>query len=92
MLKIILKRFKPQVEKIIAEEKAVFRARRSTTEQVFNLKILRKVWTGLGCESGDVWGAQIEIATLTVGRTVLRAGRHHWFSSDTPLGEGLVYF
>ena len=42
MLKIILKRLKPQVEKIIAEEQAVFRAGRSTTEQIFNLRIFRE--------------------------------------------------
>ena len=37
MLKIKLKRLKPQVEKIIAEEQAGFRAGRSNTEQIFNL-------------------------------------------------------
>ena len=31
---------KPQAEKIIAEEQVGFRARRSTTEQIFNLRIL----------------------------------------------------
>ena len=40
MLKIILNRFKPQAEKIIAEEQAGSRAGRSTTEQIFNLRIL----------------------------------------------------
>ena len=40
MLKIILNRLKPQAEKIIAEEQADFRAGRSTTEQIFNLRIL----------------------------------------------------
>ena len=40
MLKVILNRFKPQAEKIIAEEQAGFRAGRSTTEQIFNLRIL----------------------------------------------------
>ena len=40
MLKIILNRLKPQVEKIIAEEQAGFRAGWSTTEQIFNLCIL----------------------------------------------------
>ena len=40
MLKIILNRLKPQAEKIIAEEQARFRAGRSTTEQIFNLRIL----------------------------------------------------
>ena len=40
MLKTILNRLKPQAEKIIAEEQAGFRAGRSTTEQIFNLRIL----------------------------------------------------
>ena len=40
MLKIILNRLKPQAEKIIAEEPAGFRAGRSTTEQIFNLRNL----------------------------------------------------
>ena len=40
MLKIILKRLKPQAEKIITEEQAGFRAGRSTTEQIFNLHML----------------------------------------------------
>ena len=39
MLKIILNRLKPQA-KIIAEEQAGFRAGRSTTKQIFNLRIL----------------------------------------------------
>ena len=42
MLKIILYRLKPQTEKILAEEQACFRAGRSTTEQIFNLKLLRE--------------------------------------------------
>ena len=40
MLKVILNRLKPQAEEIIAEEQAGFKAERSTTEQVSNLKIL----------------------------------------------------
>ena len=40
MLKIVLNRLKPQTEKITAEEQAGFRAGRSTTEQIFNLRIL----------------------------------------------------
>ncbi|WP_419650396.1 reverse transcriptase domain-containing protein [Thiolapillus sp.] len=40
MLKIMLNRLKPQVEKITAEEQAGFRAGRSTTEQIFDLRIL----------------------------------------------------
>ena len=40
MLKVILNRFKPQAEEIIAEEQAGFRAGRRTTEQILNLRIL----------------------------------------------------
>ncbi|KAK2177396.1 hypothetical protein NP493_599g02057 [Ridgeia piscesae] len=40
MLNILLNRLKPQAEKIIAEEQAGFRPGRSTTEQIFNLRIL----------------------------------------------------
>ena len=40
MLKILLNRLKPQAEQIIAEEQAGFRAGRSTSEQIFNLRIL----------------------------------------------------
>ena len=40
MLKVILNRLKPQAEEIIAEEQAGFRAGRSVTEQIFNLRIL----------------------------------------------------
>ena len=39
MLKILLNRLKPEAEKIIAEEQAGFRPERSTTEQIFNLRI-----------------------------------------------------
>ena len=39
MLKIRLNRLKPQAE-IIAEEQASFRTARSTTKQIFNLRIL----------------------------------------------------
>ena len=40
MLRIFLNRRKPQAEEIIKEEQAGFRAGRSTTEQIFNLRIL----------------------------------------------------
>ena len=40
MLKIILNRLQQQAEEIIAEEQTGFRAGRSTTEQIFNLRIL----------------------------------------------------
>ena len=40
MLKINFNRLQPQAEEIIAEEQAGFRAGRSTTEQIFNLRIL----------------------------------------------------
>ena len=40
MLKIILNRLQPQAEEIITEEPTGFRPGRSTTEQIFNLRIL----------------------------------------------------
>ena len=40
MLEIILNRLQPQAGAIIAEEQAGFKAGRSTTEQIFNLRIL----------------------------------------------------
>ena len=40
MLRIILNRLRPQAEEIIAEEQAGFRTGRSTTEEIFNLRIL----------------------------------------------------
>ena len=40
MQKITLNRLKLQAEKIIAEKQAGFRVRRSTIEQIFNLRIL----------------------------------------------------
>ena len=42
MLKIILNRMRPQAEKTTAEEQTGFRAERSTTEQIINLRILRE--------------------------------------------------
>ena len=40
MLKTLRNRLMPQVEKIITEEQAGFRTGRSTTEQIFNLRLL----------------------------------------------------
>ena len=40
MLKIILNRLQPQAEESIAEKQTGFRVGRSTTEQIFNLRIL----------------------------------------------------
>ena len=40
MLRILLNRLKSQAEEIIKEEQAGFRAVRSTTEQIFNLRIV----------------------------------------------------
>ena len=40
MLKILLHRLTPQAERIIDEDQAGFRAGRSTTEQILNLRIL----------------------------------------------------
>ena len=40
MLKVILNSLKSQAQEIMAEEQAGFRAGRSTTEQIFNIRIL----------------------------------------------------
>ena len=40
MLKVILNRLKPQADTIIAEDHAGFRAGRSTSEHIFNLRVL----------------------------------------------------
>ena len=40
MLRILLNRLKPQAEEIVKKEQAGFRAGRSTTEHIFNLRIL----------------------------------------------------
>ena len=40
MLKVILNRLKPQADEIIAVEQAGFSAGRSTTQQIFNFRIL----------------------------------------------------
>ena len=45
MLKVLLNRLKPQAEEIIAEEQAGFRSKRSTTEQIFNLRVLCEKFT-----------------------------------------------
>ena len=42
MLRVILNKLKLQAEEVITEEQAGFRAGRSTTEQIFNLRILRE--------------------------------------------------
>ncbi|GFO47111.1 endonuclease-reverse transcriptase [Plakobranchus ocellatus] len=39
MLKIILDRFRPKADKSIAEEQTGFRTDRSTTEQIFNIRL-----------------------------------------------------
>ena len=44
MLKSILNRLKPQAEKTISEEQAGFRAGRSTTEHIFNLRIICEIY------------------------------------------------
>ena len=40
ILKVILNSLRPQAEEIIVDEQAGFRAVRTTTEQIFNLRIL----------------------------------------------------
>ena len=45
LLKVILSRLRPHTEAIIAEEQAGFRAGRSTSEQIFNLRISFEKYT-----------------------------------------------
>ena len=45
LLNVILNRLRPQAENIIAEEQAGFRVSRSTSEQIFNLRILFEKYT-----------------------------------------------
>ena len=56
MLKNILKRVKPHAEKITAGLEAGFRAERSTTEQIFNLRILcEKKKRERKAQAGNEW-------------------------------------
>ena len=55
MLKVILNRLKHQAEEIIAEEQAGFRAGRSTTKQIFNLRI----WCDFKKAFDRVWHAAL---------------------------------
>ena len=45
LLNVILSRLRPQAENIIAEEQAGFRVGRSTSEQIFNLRMLCEKYT-----------------------------------------------
>ena len=42
MLKVILNRLKPQAQEIMAKDQAGFCSGRSTTEQIFNIRVLRE--------------------------------------------------
>ncbi|XP_012943200.1 neurotensin receptor type 2-like [Aplysia californica] len=59
---MMLNRLKPQAEKIIAEEQAGFRAGRSTTEQIFNLRILCE---RRDCETSLLWNQQLKISEMS---------------------------
>ena len=48
LLKVILKRLQPQAEAILSEEQAGFRKGRSTSEQIFNLRVLCEKYRQLG--------------------------------------------
>ena len=78
MLKIILNRLEPQAEKIIAEEETDFEAGRSTTEQIFNLRIVFKP----SCKAQ--WKGVEKADRKTGGKTTLRHGQA--WSSLSPRG------
>ena len=50
LLRVILNRLQPQVEKLLAEEQAGFRPGRSTVEQIFNLRIICEKYRELNKE------------------------------------------
>ena len=88
MLKIILNRLKPQVEKTIAEEQADFRAGRSTTEETFNLQILCEkylqhlqdlyhVFLDFKKAFNRVWYAALWATMKTTKQTEEEVGRQH---------------
>ena len=89
MLKNILKRLKPQAEKIIVEEQAGFRAGKSTTEQIFKLRILCKkylqhqqdlyhVFTDLKKAIDRVWQAALwaTMKKYNISANLIRVSKH----------------
>ena len=70
MLKIILNRPKSQAEEIIAEEQAGFRAGRSTTEQIFNFRIL--------CESTSSISRICSMSSLISKKVLTKYGIQHY--------------
>ena len=88
MLKIILNRLKPQVEKTIAEGQADFRAGRSTTEETFNLQTLCEkylqhlqdlyhVYLDFKKVFNRVWYAALWATMKTTKQTEEEVGRQH---------------
>ena len=73
MLKIILNRLKLQTKKIIAEEKAGFRAGRSTTEQIFNLRILCEKYLQ---HQQDLYHVFIDFKKASTGLACSFVGNH----------------
>ena len=103
MLKVILNRLKPQAEEIIAEEQAGFRARRSTTEQIFNLRILCEkylqhqqnlyhVFIDFKKAFDRVWHAALwaTMRKYNISANLVRTIEQlydFWFSKDNPTGH-----
>ncbi|XP_012934855.1 uncharacterized protein LOC106011070, partial [Aplysia californica] len=80
MLKIMLNRLKPQAEKIIAEEQAGFRAGRSTTEQIFNLRILCERVSGGNANGDDGSTSLNSLVSQRFKSTIVTSGAYHlWF-------------
>ena len=89
MLKIILSRLKPHKEKIIAEEQVGFRAGRSTTKQIFNLRIPREkylqhqqdlyhVFIDFKSAFDEVWHAALwaTMKTYNISANLARVTKH----------------
>ena len=94
MLKIILNKLKPQMEKIIAEEQAGFRAGRSTTNRIFKLRIfyekylqhqqdLYYIFKGFKKDVNRVWNAAK--MSFVGNHEEVQHQRQPYLSHQTPL-------
>ena len=72
MLKILLNRLELQAEEIIAEEQAGFRTDRSTSEQIFNLRIICEKYLQ---RQQDLYHVFIDFTKRLTGYDMLPYGR-----------------
>ena len=82
MLKVILNRLKPQAEEIIAEDQAGFRVGRSTTEQIFNLRILY-----LGAVVSDDGSRSEVLSRIAQATAALTKLKPIWRDNNISLGS-----